>query len=426
MHKSVLHKLYNHDYWLNVFTFFESRSFRQKQKLSSYREILDNKLYVEIAEKVLEGNYSFKIPLKMVVNKLQTGKKKTVYLFDFQDDYLLKVINRILTEEYAGIISPACHSFQKSKGAKTAFRSLVRDVEIDNKCCLKTDIQNFFNNIDVLDFIDELPQEIKSDSLLFDLIKQLLLNKKARLRDEQVLYEQKGLMAGCPLSPFLSNIYLRKLDNYFTERKITYTRYSDDIVVFDYADKIEGHKKTIESFLESKKLCLNYDKTSISNLGENAIFLGFSYKLGQIDLSPVSIEKMKGKIRRLSRSYNRRIVRRKMNHKESLEHFISRINRKLYGIDAIENDLCWARWFFPVINTSQSLEILDKYIQERLRYSITGKNNKANYKKVSYQMLKDNGYISLKAVYYAFKRDYDEYLSLITRCQLPIHNLNKK
>jgi RNA-directed DNA polymerase len=413
MPESKLHKLHNKDYWIEVYQFFETRSFRQKEKLEIYKNIIDLNLHTKIANDVLAGNYLFKTPKKLVVNKLQTGKKKTVYLFEYQDDFLLKVINRILTEEFAFLISPACHSFQKQKGAKTAFRYLVSDIEIDKKYCLKTDIHNFFNSIQVDDFIENLPVEIKSDTLLFNLIKQILCNHKAFLTDGQIISEQKGLMAGCPLSPFLSNIYLHELDDLFTSKKITYTRYSDDIVIFDEISSINEHKIAIETYLANKKLQLNHSKTMVSEPGELSVFLGFSYKLGQIDLSTISVEKMKGKVKRLSRSYLRWIRKKKIDEIESLAHFIARLNRKLYGIDARENDLCWAHWFFPVINTSKSLEYLDNYIQQRLRYSITGKFSKLNYKKVPYKKLSDCGYIPLKSAFFAFKKDYNVYLKLI-------------
>ncbi len=143
------------------------------------------------------------------------------------------------------------------------------------------------------------------------------------------------------------------------------------------------------------------------------IFLGFSYQKGTIDLSPISILKMKGKVRRLSRSFHRRIIRKKLSPEQALEKFIIRLNRKLYGMDARENDLCWAHWFFPVINTSQSLSILDKFIQDKLRHALTGKYNKANYRKVPYQMLQSKGYIPLKKAYYLFKTDYQKYMQLI-------------
>ncbi len=415
MVKSVLNGLYEVHYWLETLSFFEFRAYRQKEKLSVYKTIVENKQYLQMADQVLAGNYIFGHPLKLVVNKFQTGKKKIVYLFESHDDFLLKVINRILTNRFSSIISPACHSFQKQKGAKTAFRSLLNDFDIDKKACLKTDVRNFFNSINPIDFIEHLPDCIKNDKILLELIKQLLLNNKARIADGRFVDEPKGLMAGCPLSPFLSNIYLRDLDAWFIGNQINYMRYSDDIVIFDYEENINAHFEFIEKYLAHKKLKINKAKTSITQAGKIAVFLGFSYYHGVVDLSPVSVQKMKSKIRRLSRAFHRRIERRKMEPHEALMKFIVRINRKLYGVDAIENELCWAHWFFPVINCHHSLEILDKYIQNRLRYTLTGKYSTSNYRKVPYQIIKRSGYIPLKSSYFAFKTNYEQYLEMINK-----------
>ena len=73
-------------------------------------------------------------------------------------------------------------------------------------------------------------------------------------------------------------------------------------------------------------------------------------------------------------------------------------NRKFYGKDNTE--LSWKFWFFPTITTVKSLKIIDNYYQNQIRYLITGKHNKKNYKKVPYQLLKECNYKSLVNEYY--------------------------
>ena len=79
-------------------------------------------------------------------------------------------------------------------------------------------------------------------------------------------------------------------------------------------------------------------------------------------------------------------------------------NKKFFGKQD-RNELSWKYWFFPTINTSNSLKIVDGYMQQELRYIATGRHNKMNFKIVSYDVLKGCGYKSLVAEYYNFKEN---------------------
>ena len=74
-------------------------------------------------------------------------------------------------------------------------------------------------------------------------------------------------------------------------------------------------------------------------------------------------------------------------------------NRKFFGKQD-KTELSWKYWFFPTINTSKSLKIIDNYMQQEQRYIATGKHNKMNFKKVPYLVLKECGYRALVNEYY--------------------------
>ena len=71
------------------------------------------------------------------------------------------------------------------------------------------------------------------------------------------------------------------------------------------------------------------------------------------------------------------------------------------------NDLTWSRWFFPIINTDKGLKTIDEYLQMYLRYSVTGKHNKANYR-IKYSTLKECNYRSLVNEFYKIKDSGEE------------------
>ncbi len=398
--------LSNSSIWFSIFEELKERNPQQRNKIKAYSDILLSKTHIKITNLLLKDEYNFSLPKKVEINKLKTGRKKSVYIFNFQDDFVLKVLNRIIAEKYSYLVSPNCHSFQKNKGAKTAFKSILRDKNINNKFVLKTDLSNFFNSVNVKDFLNDLPSAMHNDKVIFNTLKRLLLNDKCIYKGK-VIKEQKGLMAGTATATFLSNILLRDIDYHFENENVTYARYSDDLILFDSEINLNNHYNYLKNEFSKRSLKINFEKTQIFKPQEKWIFLGFSYKNGVIDISEASVNKLKGKIKRLSRRYNRKFIEGKFTKEQTLSYFINKINKKFYGKSGETNNLCWSKWFFPLITTSHSLKVIDKYIQQRLRYSVTGQYAKSNYKKVPYSLLKSLEYKPLNSFYFLFKYDFE-------------------
>ena len=193
-------------------------------------------------------------------------------------------------------------------------------------------------------------------------------------------------MAGVPISAFLANYYLKDLDKYFYDQNIIYARYADDIIVFgENVDKVKQYQQYIKEYLNNHGLIVNEKKEFFYNPKEKFEFLGFSYQNGIIDLSDNTIKKIKGKIKRTSKGLRRWKLKKEASDEITLKAMNRKFNRKFYGKN--ENDLTWKYWFFPVINTTSSLKIVDKYMQDWQRYIITGKHNKKNFEKVPYSFL---------------------------------------
>ena len=66
------------------------------------------------------------------------------------------------------------------------------------------------------------------------------------------------------------------------------------------------------------------------------------------------------------------------------------------------DEFTWCRWFFPNITTDVSLKEIDEYMQQYIRYIITGRHYKGNYR-ITYKQLKEWGYRSLVHEYYKYK-----------------------
>jgi hypothetical protein len=266
----------------------------------------------------------------------------------------------------------------------------------------KADIKNYFNSVNVEKLLRRLDIELKNDRKLYGLFEKILSSPFVTFRDETI-EEEKGIMAGVPLSAFLANFYLRDMDRYFFEKDVTYMRYADDIILFsEDKDELESHKNKISEFLKENDLSVNTNKEFFFQPGERFEFLGFSIENGIIDLSENTIRKIKGKIKRASRSIRRWADKKDVSGDPVLRTMIKKFDIKFFGKG--ETELSWKYWFFPTINTDAGLKEVDSYMQERLRYAVTGRYNKKNFEEAPYERLKECGYRSLVSEFYTGRK----------------------
>ena len=160
------------------------------------------------------------------------------------------------------------------------------------------------------------------------------------------------------------------------------------------------YKSQMADFLRKYRLEVNPDKEQIYSPDDAFEFLGFKCHARDIDISEATKQKMKGKIRRASRSLMRWKVRNHMETEKAMKGLIHHFNRVFFENDDTQT-LTWSRWFFPVINKTDGLREIDHYLQQNIRYLRTGKHNKTNYK-TDYAQLKQLGYRSLVNEYYSY------------------------
>jgi hypothetical protein len=275
---------------------------------------------------------------------------------------------------------------------------MARTPGVDGLCVFKADVSNYFGSIDVSLLVPILREVIHDDPPLLKLLTGLLEDDRALWHGE-IIRENRGAMAGTPTSAFFANLYLKEMDEYFAERNVLYARYSDDILIFGAENEIDDHITAYRHFLEKYRLSSNPDKEQRLAPGGRWSFLGFDYRCGTIDVSEAAARKIKDKIRRGARSIRRWMIRKDASPERALRAFNRKFNRKFFSKSA-DKELSWCRWYFPVINTPDTLRIIDEAMQQWQRYIVTGKHNKANYKKVPYEMLKKCGYRPLVSEYY--------------------------
>ncbi len=397
---SLLDSLNNEDLWNDFLVSKENSKNLPQKVIKEYQEFICNKKYMKIANDIISGLYQFSIPRKVLIGKMGKKKKRTVYIYEETENYILKMLSYLLYK-YDNMFSPNLYSFRKNNGVKKAIYTIINTGKINKMCAYKVDIKNYFNSIPVNMLLENLKKDL-DDKRLYNLIEELLLNKQVKYEDKIIL-EEKGIMAGVPISAFLANYYLRDLDKYFYENNILYARYADDIIVFaNTMEEVKKYQEIIKQFLNLKKLSVNEEKEYFYKVGEKFEFLGFSFENGVIDISNNSFKKIKRKIRRTARGLRRWMIRKNATPEVTLKAMNRKYNNKFFGKN--ENELTWKYWFFPIINTDKTLKQVDNYMQEQQRYVVTGVHNKRNFEKVPYEFLKKCNYKSLVNEYYNFER----------------------
>ncbi len=396
----ILEQLTDESVWKEFLKYKLEKNHLSKREAKELTEFINNKEYKIVTDHLLDDNYTFAPPIKRSINKSGTTKKRVIYSYSKAESMTLKVMVFLLYR-YDNKISENCYSFRKNSSAKTAIKRIQSTKGLSNLYCLKLDVSNYFNSIPANKLCYILKTFIDDDPALYSFLERLLLANIA-IENGTEIYENRGAMAGIPISPFFANIYLSALDEHYKNADIPYFRYSDDILVFlPTKEHALTEYKYIENFLANYGLSVNPNKISITSPNETWEFLGVSYKDNIIDLSKITKEKLKAKIKRKAHSLYRWRLRKGTSFEQTAKVLIRVFNKKFYD-ELDEHSFTWSRWFFPVLSTDESLKEIDAYLLQYIRYLYKGRHYKGNYR-ITYDQIKDLGYKSLVNEYYKYK-----------------------
>ncbi len=236
------------------------------------------------------------------------------------------------------------------------------------KYIIRTDISNFYESIP----IDRIIKKIESDHLLsFDskkIIKQILYSYS------QISKQQRGLPRGLGISAYLSELYMRELDNCIKNKAgiIYYARYVDDIIIVGVSSNKDTLNKTMKELKVGVRwlgLRLNPTKTKQCNLSNDFSFdyLGYNYKYHNnsiaIDMTKSRMDKYKERIRLSFDAYNKGS---QYNEKKSRYLLVRRIkfltgNTHLFGNK--RSILVGIYFSNPLITKDHLLKRLDCYLR---------------------------------------------------------------
>lgn len=181
-------------------------------------------------------------------------------------------------------------SYGFHRGSDTGVREAVlkaRNLRIQHRWVLKSDIQSFFDQIDRTSLKTDLRRTLRQRSVLPFLLSAIdteirPFDNADRTRLSRTgITEGRGLRQGMPLSPILSNFVLRDFDRAIIKANLRMVRYADDFVIIcDSEDECHHALALVTKLLERRGHTVppleSGSKTQIFGPADSVDFLGFN------------------------------------------------------------------------------------------------------------------------------------------------------
>lgn len=399
--RTILQAIANEEQWYEFLQYKTEHQHLSKAEQKLVTEYIEKQKYREAYRQIKAGTFPEEYATKKYINKSGTNKKRVVYTYSDDVNIALKFIAHYLNR-YDDELEENCYAFRRKHGIKQALRRLTGNKKFSDMYCFKADIHDYFNSIQVPFLLEKLDFIRQDDLVLYELFERILTENHL-IFSGHVIVEEHGAMAGLPIAPFLANIYLQQVDRLFSEEGVEYFRYSDDVLIFaESKEKLAQYKEVFYDRLAIHGLNINPQKIAEKEPGEKVDFLGFAYENGKLDLSDNTKIKIKGKIKRKAEALRRWQRKKGLSTEKAAIGFIHAMNKKFFGYGE-EDEFTWERWFFPNLTVTDGLKEVDGYMQKYIRYCVTGRHYKGNYR-ITYKQMKQWGYVNLVHAYYECRK----------------------
>ena len=167
------------------------------------------------------------------------GKKRTIYLFPWEERIVDLLLYRMLNRCFHSAFSSHSYAYRfRNFGVDPCQRGIRRALaQLGSPVyAFKRDIADYFDSIDHDILLDALRKWVDPDDYLFDLIEQRVRFRYREAIDHDdertgVVTAQRGVAFGTAIACFLANLYLTPVDRLMDDMSsLHYFRYGDDVL----------------------------------------------------------------------------------------------------------------------------------------------------------------------------------------------------
>ncbi len=245
----------------------------------------------ELARDLREGTYVPKPVRQVLIPKKQPGKFRPLGIPCIRDRVAQTAALLVLEPIFEADLEPEQYGYRRGRSANDAVKRVHELLQRGYQEVVDGDLSNYFGEIPHAELMKSIARRV-SDGRMLKLIKAWLEmpveeddGKGGRRRTNRGRWERKGTPQGAPISPLLSNLYMRrfvlgwKVLGYARRFCAEIVNYADDFRVLGKAPAAEM-LTAVKRIMEELKLPVNERKTRCLRCPEEPMgFLG--YRIGR-------------------------------------------------------------------------------------------------------------------------------------------------